>query len=110
MIGQPGFPILNSVQTAGAHIGIRPELVNHRPKKDAIALIPDNEEKAVEKTHQEPVYALPSCVECWHVLCGQCQVEKDTQGRVLRCCRCEYLTDYTRSHLGLPDAPERLWI
>jgi hypothetical protein len=47
---------------------------------DALALMSGTAEKDVERTHREPVYALPSCVQCWHVLCETCLVE----GRTLK--------------------------
>jgi len=74
-----------------------------RVYQDAVALMSGTAEKDVAASHREPVIATASCVQCWHPLCEQCKVEADTQGRVLRCCRCQYLTDYTRGHLGLTD-------
>lgn len=41
-------------------------------------------------------HAPQSCPMCWHVLCPHCAVNPDTQSRVLKCCKCQYQTDYQR--------------
>ncbi len=39
-------------------------------------------------------YGPPTCPQCWHPLCKDCIPALETQGNVLRCCACRYLTDF----------------
>lgn len=63
---------------------------------DLLLSIIDSLTRSIPKAETAHWYAPESCPMCWHVLCKCCFVNPSTQGRVLKCCKCQYQTDYQR--------------